>query len=164
MSRDELDQLSRRHEAYCRDARKLRDAAELAERLYADEQHPCAVGILAAALDAESKAGEIGRQMKADPDYDEWAQTTIALILAGADEHSGAQADSEDDSRFDGDDDRLATGEETRRFAIRSTERLKLYLEMDAPDELVDGEVRRLCQLCGVDPFRPMLNMAISSN
>lgn len=160
-----LDRLSLQHEAYFRDARKLRDAAELAERLYADPQHPAVLAMREAVLDAEARAGEIGRQMTADPDYDEWAQTTIALILAGADEHSGEQADSEDDSRFDGDDDRPATGEETRRFAIRATERLRTYLEMDAPDELVDGEVRRLCQSCGVNTSRPVpLNLDISTN
>ncbi|HOY58053.1 MAG TPA: hypothetical protein PK640_07935 [Verrucomicrobiota bacterium] len=137
----------------------------MAERLYADDRHPNVLAMRASVLDAEAKAGEIGCQMRADPDYDEWAQTAIALILAGADEHSGAQPDSEDDSRFDGDGDRPPTGDETRRFAIRATERLAMYLAMDAPDELVDGEVRRLCQLCGVDPSRPMaMNFAASSN
>lgn len=165
MSRDELDQLSLRHEAYHHDARKLRDAAALAERLYADEQHPCAVAILAAALDAESKAGEIGRQMTADPDYEDWAQATVAEMLGGADEDSATRTDSEDDIRFGRDDDRTPTAEEIRHFTIRSTERLAMYVEMDAPAELVDGEVRRLCQLCGVDPRLPMaLNFAASGN
>jgi len=165
MSHDELDRLSLRHEAYCRDARELRDAAELAERLYADDRHPNVLAMRAAVLDAEAKAGDIGRRMNADPDYDDWAQTTIAQILAGADEHSGAQPDSEDDSRFDGDGDRPPTGEDIRRSAIRAAERLAMYLETCGPAELVDGELRRLCHLCGVDPARSMpLNLHISLN
>jgi len=165
MSHDELDRLSLRHEAYCRDARELRDAAELAERLYADDRHPNVLAMRAAVLDAEAKAGDIGRRMNADPDYDDWAQTTIAQILGVADFGSETRPESVDDSRFHLDGDRPPTAEETRRFAIRATQRLRLYLEMDAPGQLADGEIRRLCQLCGVDPLRPMpLNHEAGSN
>lgn len=165
MPHDELDRLSLQHEDCRRDARKLRDAAELAERLYADDRHPNVLAMRSAVLDAEAKAGEVGRQMRTDPDYDDWAQTTVAEILGVADFGSETRPESVDDSRFDADDDRPPTAEETRRFAIHATERLKMYLEMGAPDELVDGELRRLCQLHGVDPSLSMpLHLRFSSN
>lgn len=160
-----LDRLSLQHEAYFRDARKLRDAAELAERLYADPQHPAVLAMRAAALDAEAKAGEIGREMRADPDYSEWAQSMIADILASADCDTETLPRLGDDTRFASDRDRPPTADETRRFAIRAAERLAMYVETCGPAELVDAEVRRLCQICGVDPSRPMpLNLHISLN
>lgn len=156
MPHDELDRLSFQHEDCRRDACKLRNVAELAERMYADDRHPNVLAMRAAVLDAEAKAGEVGRQMRADPDYDGWARATVAEILGVADFRSETRPESVDDSRFDGDGDGPPTAEENRRFAIRAAERLAMYLEMDAPDELADAEVRRLCQLCGVNFSQPM--------
>ena len=120
MPHDELDRLSLQHEDCRHDACKLRDVAELAARLYANELHPNVLAMRAAVLDAEAKAGEIGRQMRADPDYDEWAPATVAGILRGADVDSETQPDSEDHRRIASDDDQPPTGEEIRRSAIRA--------------------------------------------
>jgi len=164
MPHDELDRLSLQHEDCRRDACKLRDVAELAERMYANDRHPNVLAMRSAVLDAEAKAGEVGRRIRADPDYDGWSRAMVAEILGVWDYGSETRPDSEDDSRFDGGGDGPPTAEENRRFAIRAAERLAMYLEMDAPAELVDAEVRRLCQLSGVNPSRPESLILGSSN
>lgn len=163
MSHEQFDRLSSQHDTYRQDAHRLRDAADGAERLYGSAEHQSVLAIRAAVAEAERRAGEIGCQMRADPEYDDWALAAISAILGGDD--SDAEPDRQQIGNALVDDGSSPTADDVRRFAIRATERLKMYLEWDAPAELVDGEVRRLCKLCGVDPSLPMpLKLPISSN
>ena len=62
----------------------------------------------------------------------------------------------------------MATDEELRKYAIRATHRIRLLLEIYAPEQLVREQVEYLAATCGslfgIDPARPQLRLETSDN